>query len=57
MGADSLVPYLVGLLVAVLYTWQYVYSEWLSFEMNASGIESQALTLQLVMLSIFSCAY
>lgn len=31
---------LVGLLVAVSYGWPYVYSGWMSFEMDASAIKS-----------------
>ena len=38
-GGSSLIPYLVISLVAVSYSWQYVYSRWMSFEMDASTIE------------------
>ena len=40
MSEGSLIPYLVVLLVAVSYSWQYVYSRRMSFEMDASAIKS-----------------
>ena len=40
MGRGSLIPYLVVLLVAVSFSWQYVYPRWMSFERNALAIKS-----------------
>lgn len=40
MGVRGLVLYLVVLLVAVSYSWQYVYPRWMSFEIDASAIKS-----------------
>lgn len=40
MSAGSLVPYLDVLLVAVSYSWRYLYLRWIIFEMDASIIKS-----------------
>ena len=40
MGGEDLDPYLLGLLIAVSYSWQHVYPRWMSFEMVASAIKS-----------------
>ena len=40
IGGGALILYLVVLLIAVSYSWQYVDSRWLSFEMDASATES-----------------
>lgn len=40
MGRGSLIPYLLVLLVAMSYSWIFVYSSWMYFEMDALAIKS-----------------
>ena len=39
-GGDDLIPWQVIWLVAVSYNWQYVYSRWMSFEIDALRLKS-----------------
>ena len=39
MGGGRLIPCLVVLLVTLAYSWQYAYSNWMSFDVDASAIK------------------
>lgn len=43
MGGGGPIPYLVVLLLAVSHSWQYVYSRWMPFEIDASGMRNLTL--------------